>query len=52
MNLSAVGLIVTLVLGILAAPLASNAQQEMPRIGFLAAGRGHASPTYLHEAFR
>jgi len=41
MNLSAVGLIVTLVLGILAAPLASHAQQagKVPRIGYLSVPR-------------
>jgi putative ABC transport system substrate-binding protein len=42
MMLSAVGLIVTLVLGILAAPPASDAQQagKVPRIGYLGIPRG------------
>ncbi len=40
MRLSAIGLIVTLALGILAAPLAAEAQQpgQVPRIGFVEPG--------------
>jgi hypothetical protein len=51
MNLGAVGVIVTLVLGILAALLASNAQQagKVPRIGYLGIPRGD-SPVLLLQA--
>ncbi len=51
MGIRTVGLVVTLVLGLLAAPLLVDAQQtgKMPRIGYL---RHHAGPNAADEAFR
>jgi putative ABC transport system substrate-binding protein len=53
MRLRPVGLIVTLALGLLAAPLAAEAQQagKVPRIGYLSAGSPSGVP-HLLEAFR
>jgi putative ABC transport system substrate-binding protein len=49
MRLSAIGIIVTLALGLLLAPLADAAQPagKVRRIGFLAGGRGGGSGQYL-----
>jgi len=51
MRLRTIGLIVTLALGLLLAPLAADAQQpaKVPRIGFL---RAEMPPESYIEAFR
>ena len=53
MRLSAVGLLVTLALAILAAPLAADAQQtaKVPTLGWLSDGTLGGSGPSLHEAF-
>ena len=49
-----IGLLVTLALGLLAAPLAAQAQApaKVPRVGWLSLGSPPAGPTPLRDAFR
>src|SRR5215475_1996025 len=50
---SAIGCIVTLILSLLAVPLAAEAQQpaKVPRVGWLSDGMRAGATAHLHEAF-